>query len=321
MIQDIAPHRFDNTFIPGTSPAPDSPIYCFKEDKLLLAQETADGKGPSRRILLPRRRDFGPGTDFIRLFSLDGRDHYLACPRRCLHEDDRILPETQIDQDIMTDGGKGAQDDFLHLDGYHYERLHRIRAEGRGEKYQYFAAVTAYQLARWYDHNRFCGHCGSRMEMGSRERVMICPNCGNPVYPKIMPAVIVAVTNGDRILMTKYRNRGIGYYALVAGFVEIGETFEDTVRREVMEETGLTVKNIRYYKSQPWGIADDLLAGFYCDLDGDDAIRMDEEELSEAAWFERGQIEGQPDHLSLTNEMMLTFRDGREPAGGEGRVS
>ncbi|EEP28764.1 hydrolase, NUDIX family [Shuttleworthella satelles DSM 14600] len=157
------------------------------------------------------------------------------------------------------------------------------------------------------------------MEMGSREREMICPNCGNPVYPKIMPAVIVAVTNGDRILMTKYRNRGIGYYALVAGFVEIGETFEDTVRREVMEETGLTVKNIRYYKSQPWGIADDLLAGFYCDLDGDDAIRMDEEELSEAAWFERGQIEGQPDHLSLTNEMMLTFRDGREPSGGEGR--
>src|SRR3712207_1903524 len=150
------------------------------------------------------------------------------------------------------------------------------------------------------------------MEMGSKERVMICPNCGNHVYPKIVPAVIVGIRNGDKLLMTKYRGRGIGYYALVAGFMEIGETFEDTVRREVMEETGLKVKNIRYYKSQPWGIVDDILAGFWCEVDGDDTIRMDQEELKEAAWFARDEIEGQPDNLSLTNEMMMRFKGGEE---------
>ena len=93
-----------------------------------------------------------------------------------------------------------------------------------------------------------------------------------------MPAVIVGICNNDKILVTKYRT-GFAHYALVAGFTEIGETLEETVQREVLEETGLRVKNIRYYKSQPWGIVDDILAGFYCDVDGETDIHMDESEL------------------------------------------
>ena len=96
--------------------------------------------------------------------------------------------------------------------------------------------------------------------------------------------------NGDRILLTKYAGRDFAHYALIAGFTEIGETFEDTVRREVMEEAGIRVKNIRYYKSQPWGIVDDLLAGFFCDVDGDPTIHMDSSELKEAAWHTRDEI-------------------------------
>ncbi|MBQ4416594.1 MAG: NUDIX domain-containing protein, partial [Butyrivibrio sp.] len=100
---------------------------------------------------------------------------------------------------------------------------------------------------------------------------------------------------------------------LVAGFNEIGETLEETVSREVMEEVGLRVKNIRYYKSQPWAVAGDILAGYFCDVDGDPSIRIDEQELKEAAWVRREDVDGQPDDFSLTNEMMTVFREGREP--------
>ena len=124
----------------------------------------------------------------------------------------------------------------------------------------------------------------------------------------------MGVTHGDYLLHTKYeRSRGISFYALVAGFTEIGETLEETVAREVMEETGLKVRNIRYFKSQPWGIADDILAGFYCDVDGDTTIHLDRNELCEGLWIHRKDIVGQPDDASLTHHMMITFRDGKEP--------
>ena len=109
-------------------------------------------------------------------------------------------------------------------------------------------------------------------------------------FPKICPAVIVGVTDGNRILMSKYAGRSYKKYALLAGFTEIGETVEETVAREVMEEVGLKVKNIRYYKSQPWAFSDTLLMGFYCDLDGDAEVTLDEEELALAEWFERDEI-------------------------------
>ncbi|MCF0132431.1 MAG: NUDIX domain-containing protein [Blautia sp.] len=140
------------------------------------------------------------------------------------------------------------------------------------------------------------------------ERCMVC-DCGNHSYPRIMPAVIVGVINGDKILLTRYRT-GFGHNALIAGFTEIGETFEECVEREVMEEAGVRVKNIRYYKSQPWGTANDILAGFYCDVDGDDTISMDSSELRFAQWVKREDIELQPNNYSLTNEMMTMFKDG-----------
>lgn len=138
---------------------------------------------------------------------------------------------------------------------------------------------------------------------------MKCEECGYIIYPRLNPAVIVGVRNGDSLLLTKYR-QGYGYNALVAGFVEIGETLEECVAREVMEETGLSVKNITYYKSQPWGIAGDILVGFYCDVDGDDTIHMDDNELKYAEWVRREDIELQPANYSLTNEMMRMFKNG-----------
>lgn len=172
-----------------------------------------------------------------------------------------------------------------------------------------FAGITACQLANWYENTQFCGKCGTRLEHDKVERMMKCPKCGAMHYPKISPAVIVAVTNGDKILMTKYAGRDYKKYALIAGFTEIGETIEDTVRREVMEEVGIHVKNIRYYKSQPWSFTDTILMGFYCELDGKDTITMDAHELSVAEWIQRENIPTEYDGISLTNEMIMRFKE------------
>ena len=144
---------------------------------------------------------------------------------------------------------------------------------------------------------------------------MRCPHCGNMIFPKIAPAVIIAVTNGDKLLLSKYAGRAYTRYALLAGFVEIGETGEQTVQREVMEEVGLKVKNVRYYKTQPWGVESDLLLGYYCDLDGDDSVHLDENELSMAAWYDRDNLPAQDDGISLTREMIRIFSEGKEPKG------
>lgn len=180
--------------------------------------------------------------------------------------------------------------------------------------YMAFAGVTACQLANWYASVKYCGTCGARLVHDSKERMMKCPCCSAMHYPKISPAVIVGVIDreNNKILMTKYAGRDYKKYALIAGFTEIGETVEDTVRREVYEETGIRVKNVRYYKSQPWSFTDTLLLGFYCDLDGNRHIHIDEEELSVGEWLSPDEIPTEYDGISLTNEMIIRFKNGEE---------
>ena len=139
---------------------------------------------------------------------------------------------------------------------------------------------------------------------------MVCPACGNTEYPKICPAVIVAVTDGERILLARNAHGTYKRLALIAGFVEFGETFEDTVRREVMEEVGLRVKNIRYYKSQPWAFTDTEMIGFTAQLDGQGALTVQESELSEAGWYRRDEIPAADTTISIGQEMIERFRLG-----------
>ena len=176
-----------------------------------------------------------------------------------------------------------------------------------------FAIMTGWHLYNWYRANRFCGCCAAPTEHDSKERMLRCPNCGNMIFPRISPAVIVAVTNGDRILLSKYAGRAYTRYALLAGYAEIGETIEQTVHREVMEEVGLKVKNLRYYKSQPWGVDGNVLMGFFCDVDGNDTIHIDETELSMADWYPRDALPARDDGISLTREMIRIFEEGNEP--------
>lgn len=201
------------------------------------------------------------------------------------------------------------EDVELEISGFAYCKMYDIRR--RAPKYQVMAASTAWHLYVWYRDNRFCGRCGKETEEDGNERMLRCPSCGNMIFPKVAPAVIVGVTDGDRLLMTKYANREYKRYALIAGFAEIGETVEETVRREVMEEVGLHVKNIRYYKSQPWGFDLNLLLGFFCELDDTASIHMDEGELALAEWMKREDVPDYGEDLSLTHEMMGVFREGK----------
>ncbi len=277
MIQDIAPKRLNNHYDGEAKPSPGDAALHFVGRRLLC--RARDGE-----LSFPTVAELGEG-EYTYLFRLDERAFFL---RRDAAE--------------------------LAARGFSYEDVALFRTSRPRESA--FAAVTAFHLASWYAESRYCGKCGAPTVHDGVERMMKCPKCGHMMFPKIMPSVIVAVTHGDRLLLTKYANRpGATRFALIAGFTEIGETAEQTVAREVMEEVGLRVKNIRYYKSQPWGIsAGGLLLGYWCELDGDDAIRLDHAELAEGAWVSRDELrETYHDAgVALTGEMIAEFIKGND---------
>lgn len=274
MFQDIFPHIYHNEFSTASARDRDH-ILIFSEGGLLCRVE-------DDALLLPRLGELGPDFGAAKhLFTIDDTGYFL-------HEGQP--PET--------------------VPGWGYlptRPLRRCAAD-----HHLFAMAAGESLWRWYTANRFCGRCGGEMAHGTTERSQVCPRCGHTVYPKICPAVIVAVHDGDRLVLTKYRGRVTTQYALIAGFNEIGESIEDTVRREVMEEVGLRVKNLRFYKSQPWTFTDTLLMGFYAQLDGSDRITLQEDELSEAHWYHREEIPLDYSPISLTGEMIQRFRTGEE---------
>ena len=288
MIQEIAPHQFHNEYRP-VEPKKSDIILCYDGRKILRKRQ--------EELCFPDLEETEAwwGTDgessdqqYIYLFEIDGVHFYLYSPK-----DDR--------KDLT---GELAAD---------YEWMDVSELRVRTPKYLSFAGISGWQLYRWYDSRRFCGRCGQHMKPDEKERMMKCPECGLMEFPKICPAVIVAVTHGNRILLSKYAGRAYKKYALLAGFTEIGETLEETVQREVMEEVGLSVKNITYYKCQPWSFTDTLLAGFYCELDGAEDVTLDKEELALAEWFEREEIPVEEEDCSLTNEMIMRFKRGKSP--------
>lgn len=176
-----------------------------------------------------------------------------------------------------------------------------------------FAVQLSFRLATWYKNSAYCGRCGAKTRHSENERALVCPECKNRIYPMICPSVIVLIKDGERALLTRYQATHNFYrnYALVAGYVETGETPEEAVAREVMEEVGIKVKNITYYNSQPWPLSGALLLGYVCDLDGDDTITRDEGELEEALWINRDELPDRSKDVSLTSDMIEAFRVGR----------
>lgn len=174
-----------------------------------------------------------------------------------------------------------------------------------------FAIVTGYHIDAWMKVNRYCGRCAHPNVIDQEERAMRCPSCGNIVYPRIMPAIIVAVKNDkDQLLVTKYARGIYQKYALVAGFNEIGETIEETCVREVKEETGLDITDLKYFASQPWGFSSSLLFGFVAKVKGNDTICLDEKELRLAKWVDRDEEIETGGNASLTSKLIQEFQKG-----------
>ena len=295
----------NNHYYPDKKPSENSFFLSFKGREALLRIASDGSAFPMSGKDIP---GFKKLKGLTYLLSVDDMDFFLI--------PEQFLSGSPIDGDLaaMTVGSEAGDGESVRLPAdCVYIKAVTLRRSKMLPKHLMFAVNTCRQLASWYEGNRFCGRCAGEMTHSDKERALVCTKCGRTVYPRINPAVIIGITKGDEILMTRYSDRDLPYFALVAGFTEIGETFEQTVEREALEETGLKVHNIRYYKSQPWPFADDILAGYYCDVDGDADLRIDKNELKTAVWVKRDEITGQPDDFSLTNEMMMTFKAGREP--------
>lgn len=247
--------------------------FVFKENNLLF-------KTTGNALHIPESKDLARFRDrLIRrqyMGRLDGRNCYTA--------------------DIQGDAPDGAffqQKDLRSVFGVMEEGI--IWAAGR-----------ANQLATWSRNHQYCGKCGALYDDKKDERAKICPACGLINYPRLSPAVIVAVLKENRILLARNKGFRLPFYSVLAGFVEPGETLEACIAREIEEEVGISVKNIRYFGSQPWPFPDSLMVGFIADY-ADGEIQVDDTEILEADWFTPEDLPRIPPRISIARQLIDWF--------------
>ena len=278
MLHEIGPHKLHNEFR-KQSPKPNDFLVVYVGDKSLLKKN-----GDSFEI--PKVEDFNrESIPCHYLFSIDDSAYFLA--------------ESYVSRTLV----ESMPGDYVLCPTrtYRYMPDPLLRLGG----------ATAAHIAHWESLNKCCGRCGNITVRSEKERAVVCPKCGNMVYPRISPVVIVAVRNGDKLLMAHNIDNPNPRLFLISGFVEVGESLEQAVHREVMEEAGLRVKNIRYFGSQPWPFSDSLIAGFTAELDGDDTIHMQASELSEAMWVKREDIPEYETDVSISCCLIEDFRRSR----------
>ncbi len=272
MIQDIDPHHFDNTFI-ETCIRENDYIFHFNGNAILL-------KTIGEQLDIPRFKDLPQlNIKATFLFSLDHTNCFL------------IWGEVEFNNNDLT--------------------YHEIRSSQTiFQKHIEWSATVAFQLRNWYEQNRYCGKCGAATKQSLSERAINCESCQTSLYPNISPAIIVAILCGDKILLARGVNFREDFYSLVAGYVEVGESIEDAVTREVKEEVGIDIYNIRYYKSQPWPYSGSMMIGFIAEADAQQVIQIDRNEIIEAAWYQRNHLPNYPSERSIAGEMINKFING-----------
>jgi NAD+ diphosphatase len=184
---------------------------------------------------------------------------------------------------------------------------------GRLDDDVFGTAMRTVQIVAWDRDNQFCGRCGNSMEVREYERAKFCPSCGLTRYPRISPAIIVAVVkDGNKLMMARNHRYPAGWYSVLAGFVEPGETLEDTVAREVREEVGIEVSDISYFGSQPWPFPDSLMVAFTAAYAGGDIV-IEEEELEDARWFTLAQMPDLiPSKMSISRRLIDWFIESQQ---------
>lgn len=191
-------------------------------------------------------------------------------------------------------------------DGFVYMNLRKLFY--KTDERVFGIAGRAYQILHWARTHQYCGRCGSLIiNKGTGEPAKICPNCGLTSYPRISPAVIVAIVKDEQLLLASNKNFPTSFYSVLAGFVEPGETLETCVQREIKEEVGIAVKNITYFGSQPWPFPDSLMIGFTAEYAGGE-ITVDNTELATADWFARSQLpDNVPDNKTIAGRLIEWF--------------
>jgi NAD+ diphosphatase len=181
---------------------------------------------------------------------------------------------------------------------------------GRLNDQHYAIAGRAVQILEWDQTHRFCGRCAQQTVDAPGERAKLCPRCGLLSFPRLSPAVIMLVYRGDEFVLARNRSFAEGFFSVLAGFVEPGESLEEAVAREVREEVGLLIGDIRYFGSQPWPFPHSLMIGFTASYVAGD-IRPQADEIAEAAWFRRdGDLPRLPGKLSIARRLIDGFLAG-----------
>ena len=273
MINEIFPDILDTTNIHSREISVDDLVLCYKNNRILL-------KNSETGYEIPVFSDFKniSETSLQFLFSLNSTGCFL-------------LNEQPAEEDPLQ-----------------YRDIWILRSFNK--KGLAWAGAVGHQLFTWFNDNRFCGRCGSKTVLKTGERAIECPGCRNIVYPRISPAVIVAITCNDRILLARGKHYRGSFYALIAGYNDIGESLEETIVREVKEEVGLDVKNIRYYKSQPWPFSGSLMIGYSAEADDSQPLTINENEIETAAWFTRGSLPEHASNISISGDMIEAFEKG-----------
>lgn len=168
----------------------------------------------------------------------------------------------------------------------------------------FLLAGRAVQLAEFYRSHKYCGYCGQSMHLSSIEWCCLCDHCNERYYPQISPSIIVAIRKDNKILLAKHkRHNQMNLYTVLAGFVEIGETIEQAVNREVYEETKINIKNIRYVASQPWPFPNSMMMAYLADYDNGD-IQVDTNELVEADWYDYNTLPKLPEYGTVARRLI-----------------
>jgi NAD+ diphosphatase len=264
-------------FIPGILP-PQGNLglswwFAFLQNQLLLHQESSSVRIP----YLVRFAELGlPFGDQHYLGQLDGHSCYAV-----------DLPEGTVAPEGMA-----------------FEGLRKVY--GRLDEDLFWLAARAVQIAEWDRTHCFCGRCGIPLRLRETERAKECPQCGLLHFPRLAPAVIVLVERGHELLMARSRHFAPGVYSVLAGFVEPGETLEEAVEREVLEEVGIRIKDIRYFGSQPWPFPHSLMIGFTATYAGGE-MAINDEEIEDAGWFTADNLPGQPGKISIARRLIEWF--------------